>query len=110
MKMNLDNGFLLLYDWLPVLEDLSGESVKELLLALIEKQRNNAPMPQFSDPRCAIYYRIISPTIERRLAGQKGAQEAKKEPKKILPRYLPRVHPRVLRFLAERSKAKQSKA
>lgn len=82
MKMNLDNGFLLLYDWLPVLEDLSGESVKELLLALIEKQRNNAPMPQFSDPRCAIYYRIISPTIERRLAGQKGAQEAKKRAEK----------------------------
>jgi len=78
MKMSLENGFLFLYDWMPILEDLPGESFKELLLALIDRQQNGTPMPSFSDPRCAVYYRIISATVDRRRRGQKGGLETKK--------------------------------
>ena len=76
--MSLENGFLFMYDWLPMLEDLSAEGAKELLLALMDRQRNGAPEPQFSDHRSALYYRVISYTIDRRRMGQKGGQETQK--------------------------------
>ena len=78
MKMNLKNGFLLMYDWWPILENLPADCFKELMVALVERQRYGAPMPEFSDLRCELYYRVIEPTIERRLAGQKGGEETKK--------------------------------
>ncbi len=78
MKMNLEYGFLFLYDWLPIFDELPAESLKELLLALIDRQRNGTPMPHFSDPRCNVFFRIIEPTISRRLTGQKGGQKTRK--------------------------------
>ena len=77
--MNLENGFLFLYDWLPMLEDLTGTDLKELLFALIDRQRNGAPKPQFENPRCDIYYRVISHTIDRRRRGQKGGRKTQKQ-------------------------------
>ena len=70
MKMNLKSGFLLMYDWWPILENLPADCFKELMVALVERQRYGTPMPQFSDLRCELYFRVIEPTIERRLDGQ----------------------------------------
>jgi len=105
MKFNLEHGFLILYDWLPIVEELSGDNLKELLLALIDKQRNGAPMPRFSDPQCELYFRIIEPTIERRLAGQKGGQETQKRAAGVAATPATTPHSK-----AKRSRAKQSVA
>lgn len=78
MKMNLSNGFLLLRDWYPMLRALPGDSLKELLLALIDRQQYGTPMPHFSDPQCEIFFGMIEPTIERRITGQKGGRETQK--------------------------------
>ena len=78
MKNNLKSGFLLMYDWWPILENLPADCFKELMVALVERQRYGTPMPQFSDLRCELYFRVIEPTIERRLDGQKGGLETKK--------------------------------
>ena len=69
---NLESGFLLLYDWLPAIQDLDGDGVKELLLALIDRQKNGTPFPEFQNRQAYIYAKMIEPTIKRRLAGQVG--------------------------------------
>ena len=76
--MSLEHGFLLMCDWWPILENLPADCFKELMVALVERQRYGTPMPQFSDLRCELYFRVIEPTIERRLDGQKGGLETKK--------------------------------
>ncbi len=103
MKMNLGNGFLILYDWLPMLEDLSAEGLKELLFALIDRQRNGASEPQFTNPRSELYFHVIQPTIERRLAGQRGGQKTHGNGDVIGGRVGTRV------VATEASKAEQSK-
>ena len=103
MKMNLGNGFLILYDWLPMLEDLSAEGLKELLFALIDRQRNGASEPQFTNPRSELYFHVIQPTIERRLAGQKGGQKTHENGDVVDARVGTRV------VATEASKAEQSK-
>ncbi len=75
-KANLGNGFLFMYDWLPALEILSGEEVKTLLLALIERQRNGTPFPNFESQMVQVFANMIEPTIERRLNGSKGGYKA----------------------------------
>ena len=77
-KMSLEHGFLFMYDWLPMFEDLSAEGAKELLLALIDRQRDGAPKPKFSDPKCDLYYQVIAFTVDRRRMGQKGGRETQK--------------------------------
>lgn len=74
---NLENGFLILYDWLPALQDLDGESLKELLLALIERQRSGTEFPKFDNRQVYIYAKMIEPTIKRRLYGQEGGNKGK---------------------------------
>ena len=69
---NLESGFLLLYDWLPAIQDLDGDGVKELLLALIDRQKNGTPFSEFQNRQAYIYAKMIEPTIKRRLAGQVG--------------------------------------
>ena len=75
-KGTLNNGFLLLYDWLPAIESLQGEDVKALLLALVRYQRDRLPLPAFENPQVDIYARMILPTITRRLVGQTGGIKA----------------------------------
>ena len=58
-KANLGNGFLFMYDWLPALEILSGEEVKTLLLALIERQRNGTPFPNFESQMVQVFANMI---------------------------------------------------
>ena len=85
-KTNLDSGFLILYDWLPAFNSLSGDELKGLLFALIEYQRNGTPLPNFDDPITAIFAQMIAPTIKRRLDGlvsaSKGAESSRKDTKK----------------------------
>lgn len=69
---NLNSGFLISYDWLPALESLSGDDYKELLTALIHLQRDGTSLPEFRNPLCNIFAAMISPTIKRRVDGQRG--------------------------------------
>lgn len=74
---NLESGFLLLYDWLPAIQDLDGNGVKELLLALIERQKNGTDFPEFQNCQAYIYAKMIEPTIKRRIDGQGGGNKSK---------------------------------
>ena len=69
-SIKLDSGFLLLYDWLPAFESLSGEDFKGLFMALLNYQKNLTPIPSFENPICNIFAQMIEPTIKKRLAGQ----------------------------------------
>ena len=74
-KSHLESGFLILYDWLPAFEKLPPKEVKALLLALIARQRENKPMPLFSNASTETYARMIEPCIKRRLDGLAGAKQ-----------------------------------
>ena len=74
-KTNLESGFLFLYDWMPVLECLPAKEVKTLLLALIARQRENKPLPQFRNPLTDSFARMIEPVIRRRLEGAAWAKK-----------------------------------
>ena len=76
---NLNAGFLFLYDWMPVLERLSGEDFKALFSALIARQRENVPLPTFENDLAEIFARMIEPTIQRRLNGQMNAKKGQKK-------------------------------
>ncbi len=75
-KSNLESGFLFLYDWLPAIEQLPAKEVKKLFLALVARQRENTPLPLFSNTITASYARMIEPCIKRRLDGQIGGNKA----------------------------------
>jgi hypothetical protein len=70
MKMKRQHGFLFLYDWYPLLKALSPQGAQELMLALMDRQRNGTPMPHFTDPMSEVFFQTIEPTIERRLGEQ----------------------------------------
>ncbi len=74
---NLNSGFLVLYDWLPALESLSGEDCKSLLLALVKRQKDGQPLPVFENQLVNVFAGMIEPTIKRRLDGQAGGNKAK---------------------------------
>lgn len=78
-KTNLSNGFLFSYDWLPMLNVLSGDEVKTLLIALIDRQRNGIPFPNFENDMVRVFAQMIEPTIERRLNGSKGGYKANRD-------------------------------
>lgn len=78
-KTNLDSGFLFLYDWLPMMDMLPPKEFKALLLALIERQRENKALPTFKSPLTDSFARIIEPTIRRRLEGADANKRAPKE-------------------------------
>ena len=106
---NLSHGFLFMYDWLPMIERLSGEEFKALFLALIDRQRNGMPIPHLDGELTQIFASMIEPTIIRRLEGQKGglkrtAKKASTEASTEVPTVVPTVVP------AQPSKAKQSRA
>jgi hypothetical protein len=74
---NLSSGFLISYDWLPALESLSADDFQSLILALIKRQKDGEPLPEFSNPTVGIYAKMIEPTIKRRLDGQSGGSKSK---------------------------------
>jgi hypothetical protein len=73
---NLCSGFLISYDWLPALESLSADDFQTLLFALIRRQKDGEPFPEFSNATVSIYAKMIEPTIKRRLDGQSGGNKA----------------------------------
>ena len=104
-KYNLGAGFLFLYDWLPALKALSNEELGAFFRALIARQRENIPFPEFENFTANILAEMIEPTIKRRLEGQKAGLKSKEQASKKLP---PEVPPPLSR--AKRSKAKESEA
>ncbi len=74
---SLSCGFLISYDWLPALESLSAEDFQSLILALIKRQKDGEPLPEFSNPMVGIFAKMIEPTIKRRLDGQSGGSKSK---------------------------------
>jgi hypothetical protein len=114
---NLSHGFLFMYDWLPMIERLSGEEFKALFLALIDRQRNGMPIPHLDGELTQIFASMIEPTIIRRLEGQKGglkrtAKKASAEASTEVPTEVPTVVPTEVPTVvpAQPSKAKQSRA
>ena len=73
---NNNIGFLLLEDWIPAIESLDGADVKELILALVNRQLYGIAYPTFTNKQTEIYARMIEPTIKRRLDGQAGGIKA----------------------------------
>ena len=79
-EYNLNSGFLISYDWLAALEMLSGEDCKNLLFALIRRQKDGEPLPTFENPLLNVFADMMEPTIKRRLSGQAGGNKAKEQP------------------------------
>ena len=75
--MNLESGFLILYDWLPALQTLSGEDYKALVEALIARQRSGKALPSFANPMVQVFADMMEPTIVRRLKGSECAKRQK---------------------------------
>ena len=107
---NLDSGFLLLYDWLPAIRSLDGEGVKELLLALIARQREGTAFPTFQNAQVEIYARMIEPTIQRRLVGLSNRMSKSDEEACTQPCTQPYTQPCLGVSRAEQSTAEQSRA
>lgn len=84
----LDSGFLILYEWLPALEVLPPEDFKALVMALIDRQRNETPFPSFDNQLTDIFARTFEPVIMRRLDGQRW-QKTAKDPEPTAPPTLP---------------------
>lgn len=116
---NLENGFLVLYDWLPALESLPAQDMKKLLLALIDLQKNGIPLPRFTNNQAAIYAQMIEPTIRRRLEGKRSSRNANtlggtpkgtpEAPPKDTPEGTPDLKQRESRAKISRAKAKISR-
>lgn len=93
---NLEKGFLLLYDWLPLLRLLPAEDYRAVLDSLIDLQQNQTPLPTFENPTANAIAKSCESTIFRRLDGQRGGQGSKKtESQKPppLPPYPTPLHP-----------------
>lgn len=78
-KTNLDLGILILYDWRPAFEQLSGKEAKALLLALMDRQQLDRPFPPFGNAKTATFARMIEPVIRRRLEGAAAAKKGATE-------------------------------
>ena len=102
---NLTSGFLFLYDWLPMIERLSGDEFKALFEALVARQKDDTPIPPLEGELTRIFAAMIEPTIKRRLEGQKAGLKSKALAEKS---DLPKVPP--VPSKAEQSKEKQSRA
>lgn len=93
---NLEKGFLLLYDWLPLLRLLPAEDYRAVLDSLIDLQQNQTPLPAFENPTANAIAKSCESTIFRRLDGQRGGQGSKKtesqKPPTIPPSPTP-LHP-----------------
>ena len=68
-KINLEMGFLFLYEWLPLFETLGEADAGRLMLALIRRQKDGEAYPSFGNPLLEAYAKVIDATIVRRLQG-----------------------------------------
>ena len=90
---NLGSGFLLLYEWLPALEMLPPDDFKEVVMALIARQRDQIPLPRFNSQLADVFARTFEPVIQRRLDGQNGGKKAKDNPPTLPPSPTPLPKP-----------------
>jgi hypothetical protein len=90
---NLGSGFLLLYEWLPTLEMVPAHDFKEVVMALIARQRDQLPLPRFNSQLADVFARTFEPVIQRRLDGQNGGKKAKDNPPTIPPSPTPLPKP-----------------
>jgi hypothetical protein len=90
---NLGSGFLLLYEWLPALEMLPPDDFKEVVMALIARQRDQIPLPRFNSQLADVFARTFEPVIQRRLDGQNGGKKAKDNTPTIPPSPTPPPKP-----------------
>ena len=70
---NLEKGFLILYEWLPAIQDLPPKELKNLLLALIYLQKDGTELPCFTNKKTDVFARMIEPVIRRRLIGKNNS-------------------------------------
>ena len=72
-----NSGMILYYDWLTAMEQLSGNDVKKLLLAIRDFQLNGTPPPELKG-KSKLLASLIFPSIERRRllsdCGKRGAE------------------------------------
>ncbi len=61
---NKVDGLLFFFDWLPAFEELSGDDVKALLIAMVKFRRDRTEPPQFQG-NARIAASFIFPAIER---------------------------------------------
>ena len=122
-KINLEMGFLFLYEWLPLFETLSDSDAGRLMLALIRRQKDGEAYPSFGNPLLEAYAKVIDATIVRRLQGigKKGdyfeatplptspPTSPPASPPAYLPAYLPASPPsEAKRSVAEKSEDKRN--
>ena len=79
---NLSFGFLFLYDWMPMVDSLSGEEFKALFKAIVARQRYGTPIPRLKGELTRMFANMIEPAIKRRLEGQKGGLKSQEKNKK----------------------------
>ena len=95
---NLSFGFLFLYDWMPMVDSLSGEEFKALFKAIVARQRYGTPIPRLKGELTRMFANMIEPAIKRRLEGQKGGLKSQEKNKKQgLPEELQKGLPEGLR-------------
>ena len=75
-KQGLEAGFLVMYEWVPFMENLSAETFKEFFEAMIRRQRDGVPFPEFEDKYLNCFVPVVETTIQRRLSGQSAALAA----------------------------------
>ena len=75
-RQAMEAGFLVMYEWVPFMENLSAESFKEFFSAMIRRQRDGVPFPEFKDKYLNFFVPVVEATIQRRIAGQKAALAA----------------------------------
>ena len=75
-RQGMDTGFLVMYEWVPFMESLGAESFKEFFGAMIRRQRDGTPFPEFEDKYLNFFVPVVEATIQRRLAGQSAALAA----------------------------------
>ncbi len=73
---NLEAGFLILEDWIPIFREFSARELKEVLMALIDLQKKGTPLPEFSAKRTRMVAGMMGRAIKRRLASSEGGKRS----------------------------------
>ncbi len=94
---NLEKGFLILYEWLPAINDLPPKELKNLLLSLIYLQKDGTELPCFTNKKTDVYAQMMEPVIRRRLVGKNNST----------PKAYPEAYPKAKRREEKRREDKE---
>ena len=78
-NINLDCGFLLMYEWMDAMDELSDGDFGALVRALAARQRCGTPLPRYENCQSRLLVKMIEPFIIRRLEGQIGGKKARQK-------------------------------